>query len=203
MSDEAHLPAEQARPRAPSRLPLADGDAGRPQGSERAPRAGPQAPFGLTHPTKLGRVTRRTDYLAANRGRRAPTPGFVLLVRDRGDGDPVMRIGITVSSKVGGAVIRNRMKRRFRELARAVLPLAGVAGADHILIGRKEGIERDFGLLRADLERALSKLRKRTALPEPVEGRPFSSPASSGGKKNGPSTSSGKAGLGDREGVPR
>ena len=87
-------------------------------------------------------------------------PGFVLLVRPRGDGDPLKRIGITVSGKVGGAVVRNRMKRRFRELARAVLPQAGIAGADHVLIGRAGGIERPFAELRADLERALAKLRR-------------------------------------------
>jgi ribonuclease P protein component len=87
-------------------------------------------------------------------------PGFVLLVRPRGDGDPGMRLGLTVSKKVGNAVIRNRMKRRFRELARAVLPEAGHAGADHVLIGRHSGIERDFALLADELRRALGKLRK-------------------------------------------
>ena len=85
-------------------------------------------------------------------------PGFVLLVRDREDGDPAMRIGITVSAKVGGAVVRNRMKRRFRELARALLPEHGVPGADHVLIGRQGGIERDYGRLRAEFEKALRKL---------------------------------------------
>ena len=87
-------------------------------------------------------------------------PGFVLLVRDRGDGDPAMRLGITVTKKIGGAVVRNRMKRRFRELAREILPLEGFAGADHILIGREGGIERDFGLLKAELSKALGKLRR-------------------------------------------
>lgn len=87
-------------------------------------------------------------------------PGFVLLVRDRADGDPVMRIGITVSKKVGNAVVRNRMKRRFRELVRAVLPAEGVAGADHVLIGRNAGIERDFAALKADLAKALGKIRR-------------------------------------------
>lgn len=105
-------------------------------------------------------MTQRRDYLAANGGRRAPMPGFVLLVRERRDDDPMMRIGITVSKKVGNAVVRNRMKRRFRELAREILPQSGIAGADHVLIGRNSGIERDFATLRADLVKALGKVRR-------------------------------------------
>ncbi len=85
------------------------------------------------------------------------TPGFVLLVRQRDDGEETMRIGFTVTKKIGGAVVRNRMKRRFRALSREVLPAKGVAGADHVLIGRQSGIERDFGAMREDLERALAK----------------------------------------------
>ncbi|MGF1550463.1 MAG: ribonuclease P protein component [Sphingomonadaceae bacterium] len=107
---------------------------------------------------QLGRLTRRADYLAANRGRRAAARPFVLLVRDRGDGDLLMRYGITVSRKVGGAVVRNRMKRRLRALLRETLPGHGIAGADHVLIGRREGIEYPFRRLRADLERALGKI---------------------------------------------
>ncbi len=83
-------------------------------------------------------------------------PGFVLLVRDRADGDPSVRVGYTVTRKIGGAVVRNRMKRRFRALARELLPEAGVAGADHVLIGRAGGVERDFGLMRGELAKALA-----------------------------------------------
>ena len=87
-------------------------------------------------------------------------PGFVLLVRDRADGNPAMRIGITVTRKIGNAVIRNRMKRRFRALARELLPADGVAGADHVLIGRAGGVERPFSELRAELAKALAKVRR-------------------------------------------
>ncbi|MGF7202374.1 ribonuclease P protein component [Sphingobium olei] len=98
-------------------------------------------------------------------------PGFVLLVRERGDGDPAMRYGITVTKKVGGAVIRNRMKRRFRVLARELLPVHGIAGADHVLIGRDGGIERDFSQLRAELAKALGKVMSREPGP-PRDARP-------------------------------
>ena len=88
-------------------------------------------------------------------------PGFVLLVRERGDEDPAIRIGYTVTKKIGGAVVRNRMKRRFRALAREIMPAKGFAGADHVMIGRAHGIERDFALLRDELAGALDRLRRR------------------------------------------
>ena len=65
-----------------------------------------------------------------------------------------------MTKKIGGAVVRNRMKRRLRELARELLPDRGIAGADHVLIGRAGGIERDFAQLRADLARALERVTR-------------------------------------------
>ena len=70
-----------------------------------------------------------------------------------------MRVGFTVTKKIGGAVIRNRMKRRFRALAREIVPAKGFAGSDHVMIGRAKGVERDFGLLRSELSQALERLR--------------------------------------------
>jgi ribonuclease P protein component len=85
----------------------------------------------------------------------------VLLVRDRDDGDHAMRVGFTVTKKIGNAVVRNRMKRRFRALAREVIAGEGFAGADHVMIGRSGGIEREFALLRRDLSGALRRAASR------------------------------------------
>ena len=153
MSDEAHLSAEQSGPRAAARVPVPHGDGRRTQGAERAPRSRPQQAQRLTT------LTKRPDFLAANAGKRAPTPGFVLLVRDRADGDSLRRVGFTVTKKIGGAVVRNRMKRRFRALAREILPVSGHAGCDHVMIGRASGIKREFDALRADLQKALKRAR--------------------------------------------
>ena len=106
----------------------------------------------------LRRLVRRSEFLAANAGKRVPMPGFVLLVRPRGDDDPAMGVGFTVTRKIGNAVVRNRMKRRFRALAREILPEVGIAGADHVLIGRSGGLERDYGLLGTELRKALAKV---------------------------------------------
>lgn len=85
-------------------------------------------------------------------------PGFVLLVRRRDDNDATMRVGFTVTKKIGNAVVRNRMKRRFRALVREIFPIHGIAGADHVLIGRSGGVERDYAKLGDELTRALKKV---------------------------------------------
>ena len=111
-------------------------------------------------------ITARSDFLAANRGLRVPMPGFVLLVHpNNGRGT---RYGITVTKKIGNAVVRNRMKRRFRELLWAHLPSEGLPDHDHVLIGREGGVERDFARLSEELGKALG----RAARGEGQRGRP-------------------------------
>jgi len=105
-------------------------------------------------------LTRRADFLAANRGIRVSRPGFVLLTRANGEPNgPGLgrRYGITVTKRIGNAVVRNRMKRRFRALLRELLSVHGLPDTDHVLIGREGGIERDFALLREELVAAFSR----------------------------------------------
>ncbi|MFA7602129.1 MAG: ribonuclease P protein component [Novosphingobium sp.] len=102
-------------------------------------------------------MTRRADFLAANRGLRVSRPGFVLLARPNGGAG--QRYGITVTKRIGNAVVRNRMKRRFRALLRDILPEHGMSDTDHVLIGREGGIERDFAALRDELLAALERAK--------------------------------------------
>ena len=164
LSHEAHLSAEQSSARSSSRISSPYVHSCWTQHLERSSCTWPQEALGLslamTDRASRGYsvITKRSDFLAANRGKRYATPGFVLLVFDRRDDDTAKRLGITITKKVGNAVIRNRMRRRFRELAMEMLGDLGKAGADHILIGRDGGIERDFGALRTEMAKALTKL---------------------------------------------
>ncbi|MEM7665184.1 MAG: ribonuclease P protein component [Pseudomonadota bacterium] len=112
-------------------------------------------------------LTKRADFLAANKGLRNARPGFVLLTRPNG-GEGV-RFGITVTKKIGNAVVRNRMKRRFRELLRAALPEQGLPDHDHVLIGRSGGVERDYQTMAEELEKVLA--RARAGQSDPSRGR--------------------------------
>jgi len=163
-SHEAHFSAEQSRACPSPRFSSPYVNRRWPQHPERTSRTRPQETLGLISEQAdrdmrgYSVIKKRSDFLAANRGKRYATPGFVLLVRDRQDDSPAIRLGITITKKVGNAVIRNRMRRRFRALAQEMLDDKGKAGADHILIGRDSGIERDFDALRADMVKALGKL---------------------------------------------
>ncbi|MEM9736411.1 MAG: ribonuclease P protein component, partial [Pseudomonadota bacterium] len=96
-------------------------------------------------------IAKRRDFLACARSIKWAAPGMIVQGRNRGDEQPV-RVGYTCSKKVGGAVQRNRAKRRLREAARAVIPGMGQVGWDYVLIGRADTtIARPFAGLVEDL----------------------------------------------------
>jgi ribonuclease P protein component len=111
----------------------------------------------------VARLPRRADFLRLQAARRKQvTPGFILQAADRppspGAGtDP--RVGFTVTKRVGNAVIRNRVRRRLRALAREVLLPRARGDLDYVLIGRQEALHRDYADMAEDLRRALRRLK--------------------------------------------
>ncbi|MBR0680025.1 ribonuclease P protein component [Roseomonas eburnea] len=101
-----------------------------------------------------GRLKKRREFLrAASRGKRAARPGLVLQAVA---GEPGrLRLGFTVTKKVGNAVVRNRARRRLKEAARLTMPGLGAEGWDLVLIGRDATGTRPFAQLIEDLRGAL------------------------------------------------
>ena len=88
-------------------------------------------------------------------------PGFVLQTAPIPSdlSSPAIRVGFTVSRKVGNAVIRNRVRRRLREVARLVIPGQARPDLDYVLVGRQGALARDFVALREELFDALKRLK--------------------------------------------
>lgn len=119
----------------------------------------------------VGRLKRRPDFLkvAATRTKWV-TPGLILQARRRpaapaprtgradDSAEETVRVGFTVSRKVGDAVRRNRARRRLRAVAGEVLPERGRPGYDYVLIGRGATVERPYAELVEDLKTALANV---------------------------------------------
>lgn len=76
----------------------------------------------------------------------------------QGEPDPDIRVGFTASRKVGGAVVRNRARRRLKAACAAILPSCGTAGRDYVIIARKSTATRPYGRLVDDLRTALKRI---------------------------------------------
>ncbi|MBT5048513.1 MAG: ribonuclease P protein component [Rhodospirillaceae bacterium] len=115
------------------------------------------------------RLKRRREFLhVARTGRKWAAPGLVLQALNRHAGEPIsdaapleegeIRVGFTVTRKVGNAVVRNRTRRRLRAAAETIIPAHAAPGHDFVVIGRAGTIGRPFPDLLGDLEAALRKL---------------------------------------------
>jgi len=118
---------------------------------------------------RIERLKTRPEFLrvAATRKKWA-APGLILQVKSHpADGqstptDGFLRVGFTVSRKVGNSVARNRAKRRLRALAADVLPRCSLgpdqSGFDLVIIGRRTTLTRPYIKLAEDLLKALRKV---------------------------------------------
>jgi ribonuclease P protein component len=114
--------------------------------------------------TAIGRLKTRAQFLHVRGGARYVAPSLVLQARRREDaeGGPTQlaRFGFTASKSLGGAVVRNKARRRLKEAVQLSGPAHAVEGYDYVLIAREGTVQRRFAELIKDLERALAKVHE-------------------------------------------
>src|SRR3979490_2854484 len=98
----------------------------------------------------MDRLRQRADFLAVANGPRMSSAAFVVQSRARGDEGPV-RIGFTVTKKVGTATERNRVRRRLRELVKRLDAVSKGPQNDYVLVGHRAALPRDFATMLDDL----------------------------------------------------
>lgn len=112
-------------------------------------------------------LKRREDFLRLRGGVRWSTGAFVIETKRRGeccdDKDRAAagpRFGFTVTKKLGGAVVRNRIRRRLKEALRCLEPDAALPGHDYVLIARAGASDWSFERLKQDLVRGLTHVNE-------------------------------------------
>jgi len=116
----------------------------------------------------VSQLKNRADFLRARNGSKAHEKAFVLQLIHTTDSRG-LRVGYTVTKRVGNAVIRNRIKRRLREAIRQMGLSEKLAGHDAVLIARREALDISFENLICDITSAFEKaLKKHTATPNGV-----------------------------------
>jgi len=103
-------------------------------------------------------LTKRAQFLFVRAGFRASRP-LVMVEARRREPDGAIGLGFTATKKIGGAVERNRAKRRLREAARKLMPEIGVPGVDYVLVARQQTPSAPWSRLLDDLGNALIRLR--------------------------------------------
>ena len=106
----------------------------------------------------LGKITKRSDYVKASRGRYIKTSSLFLQKVKRDD-KKIPRYGITASKQIGIAVERNRAKRRIRHAIKEVLPKYGKNGYDYVVVATIKTNKVSWKTVLNDLEKAFREIK--------------------------------------------
>jgi len=163
-----------------------------------------------TRQRPIERLTRRWQFLNAAKGKRCHVAAFTLQCVTSTEREPKRRsrsrylapgestanaglaskvcdnpprFGFTVTKKIGGAVVRNRIRRRLRAAVQNVDPLPARPGQDYVIVARREALGMPFPLLKESLARALLRLGGADAATGTAEGGSEKPPRRHRGKR--------------------
>jgi ribonuclease P protein component len=156
--DEADLSAQKAPPRQGAWLSSTDEVGRRPASPGRAPRSRPKAADGLTvgrgkDTPRLVMLSRPQDF-AAFQGDGTSRSHPLLTARFRRTDLETTRFGLSTGRTLGGAVVRNRVRRRLREALRVMAP-SFQPGWDVLIIARPSIVAADHDAMVGALRRTL------------------------------------------------
>lgn len=121
------------------------------------------------------RLKRRADFVKASKGARVSARAFALQATPQSEtGEAPTRVGLTVTRKVGGAVERNRIRRRLKEVLRLTRDLPLRSSHDYVIVARREALSTRFADLQQELARSLTKIHDpdRRSGPRPARRKP-------------------------------
>ena len=101
-------------------------------------------------------IKKRAEFIASSKGDKFVTPSFIFL-KHKLNGAYVNhpKVGYTASKKIGGAVMRNRAKRRMRFLAKEVLFDNAKPNTNYVIIARRKILEYPFSQMANDLKKII------------------------------------------------
>lgn len=139
--------------------------------------------------TCISPLRKRSEFVAMRSGKRQHSASFVLqsLMHTQAEIPSApkissIRVGYTVTKKVGNAVVRNRVKRRLRAAAQIAMPIDGLIGHDYVLIGKHAALHSKFETLVSELHSSLNRVH-RNSQTTPI--RPGKKPGKQAGIQHG------------------
>ena len=104
----------------------------------------------------LKTIKKRIDFIKiSKKGKKSFTKGFILQKYKRSlsykDKENMARVGFTIKKKIGGAVVRNKIKRRFRAIIKEILNNYLKKNYDYVIIANKKSLIMDYKELKSDI----------------------------------------------------